>query len=82
MTGTIKIIGSFLILILLSGCFGNTLFNLGGIPVKTGDIITKPITKSMVDNQSKPWYIIEWRLYDNNWWYKTCEVTTSNSWPN
>ena len=54
MTGTIKIIGSFLILILLSGCFGNTLFNLGGIPVKTGDIITKPITKSMVDNQSKP----------------------------
>ena len=52
MTGT-RIIGSLIILLFLSGCFGNTLFNIGGVPIKTGDIVTKPITKSMVDKEHK-----------------------------
>ena len=44
---------SILLLILLSGCFGTTMFQIGPIPVKTGDLITKPITKSMVDKEPK-----------------------------
>ena len=53
MIGMIKASISLLLLILLSGCFGNTLFNIGGVPIKTGDIVTKPITKSMVDKEHK-----------------------------
>ena len=53
MTGMIKLLSSLSLLILLSGCFGATLFQIGPIPVKPGDIITKPITKSMVDKESK-----------------------------
>jgi len=53
MTGMIRALSSILLLFLLSGCFGGTLFNIGGFPVKTGDIITKPITKSMVDKELK-----------------------------
>jgi len=29
------------------------MFQIGPIPVKTGDLITKPITKSMVDKGPK-----------------------------
>jgi hypothetical protein len=53
MTGTIKLLSSLSLLILLSGCFGTTMFQIGPIPVKTGDLITKPITKSMVDKGPK-----------------------------
>ena len=53
MIGMTKASISLLLLILLSGCFGSTLFNVGGVPVKTGDIVTKPFTKSMVDNELK-----------------------------
>ena len=48
-----KNISIILLLLLLSGCFGGTLFQIGPIPVKPGDIITKPITKSMVDKEPK-----------------------------
>ena len=44
---------SILLLILLSGCFGGTLFNIGKIPVKAGDIVTKPFTKSILDKELK-----------------------------
>ena len=51
LTTTLKY--GILILFLLNGCFGGTMFRIGPIPVKTGDIITKPITKSMVDKELK-----------------------------
>ena len=58
MIGMIRASISILLLILLSGCFGGTLFQLGPIPVKSGDIITKPFTKSILDKEQKKWYII------------------------
>ena len=53
MTGMIRASISILLLILLSGCFGATLFQIGPIPVKPGDIITKPFTKSILDKEQK-----------------------------
>jgi len=53
MTGMIRVSISLILLILLSGCFGGTLFQLGPIPVKSGDIITKPFTKSILDKEQK-----------------------------
>ena len=43
----IKITSSLLLLIMLNGCFGATIFSIGPIPVKPGDIISKPITNGM-----------------------------------
>ena len=49
----IKITIGILLLTLLNGCFGGTMFYVGPIPIKTGDILSKPITKSIVDNNNK-----------------------------
>ena len=58
----IKVTSSILLLIMLNGCFGATIFSIGPIPVKPGDVISKPITsnmwsktksKSKVDKQPK-----------------------------
>ena len=52
MIGTIRVSILLLLLILLPGCFGATLFSIVPIPVKPGDIVSKPITKSIL-NDSK-----------------------------
>jgi len=52
MTG-MKKISIILLLLLLSGCFGGTLFQIGPIPVKPGDIVTKSFTKSILDKELK-----------------------------
>ena len=72
MTGMIRVSISLILLILLSGCFGATMFQIGPIPIKTGDILTKPITKSMVDKDTKMCYIID---YDNKRRYKNTYTT-------
>ena len=48
-----KISIGILLLTMLSGCFGTTMFYVGPIPIKTGDLVSKPITKSLVDNEKK-----------------------------
>ena len=48
-----KKVSIILLLFLLSGCFGGTLFQIGPIPVKPGDIVTKPFTKSILDKELK-----------------------------
>jgi hypothetical protein len=47
----IKIICGLLVMMLLSGCFGSTLFQIGPIPIKTGDILSKPITKDILKDE-------------------------------
>tara|TARA_B110000196_G_C20842331_1_gene518871 strand:+ start:118 stop:252 length:135 start_codon:yes stop_codon:yes gene_type:complete len=32
---------------MLSGCFGQTLFSIGPIPVKPGDLVSSPIKKEI-----------------------------------
>jgi hypothetical protein len=49
----LKISFGILLLTMLSGCFGTTMFYVGPIPIKTGDLISKPITNSIVDKETK-----------------------------
>jgi len=49
----IKVSIGILLLTMLSGCFGTTMFYVGPIPIKSGDLISKPITNSIVDNNKK-----------------------------
>ncbi len=56
-----KIISSLIILTMLSGCFGQTLFTVGPVPIKPGDMLTSPIKhKIIVDKKvaiaNKEWY--------------------------
>ena len=48
-----KIISSLVLLTMLSGCFGQTLFSIGPIPIKPGDLVSSPIKKEIFTKNTK-----------------------------
>jgi len=46
-----KILCGLFVMMLLSGCFGSTLFQIGPIPIKTGDLPSTIIKQTIKNNE-------------------------------
>lgn len=49
----VNILAIFCLCIMLTGCIGPTLFQIGGYKVTTGSIITMPIKKKVIEEIKK-----------------------------